>query len=198
MAEFAFTDGGIPSAVNWNTNVRDQLTIICTSSTRPSSPTAGRRIYETDTGKEYVYVGSTWTLCGDNAAYAGWTTYTPSWSTGGTQPVIGNGTLTGRYRLTGKTLDLVIWMIAGSTTTFGTAQWVFSIPSGLSHAFYCHGIAPCFMSSNYYQGFVESSGGGLTVWAPTASTPMVAVTATSPAAWAAGHSWYCQIRIGLV
>lgn len=33
---------------------------ICTSSTRPASPAAGQMIYESDTGRVYVYSGSAW------------------------------------------------------------------------------------------------------------------------------------------
>jgi hypothetical protein len=33
--------------------------VICTSATRPSSPTVGQNIYETDTGKHLVYYGAT-------------------------------------------------------------------------------------------------------------------------------------------
>lgn len=33
---------------------------VCTSTTRPASPTAGQRIYETDTGLAYMYTGSAW------------------------------------------------------------------------------------------------------------------------------------------
>ena len=35
-------------------------TIICTSSTRPASPFAGQQIYETDTSREFTYVGTQW------------------------------------------------------------------------------------------------------------------------------------------
>lgn len=34
-------------------------TVVCTSSTRPSGPTVGMRIYETDTGKTLIYLGAT-------------------------------------------------------------------------------------------------------------------------------------------
>lgn len=34
--------------------------IVCTSSTRPSSPWAGMPIYETDTGRKYIRIGATW------------------------------------------------------------------------------------------------------------------------------------------
>jgi hypothetical protein len=33
---------------------------VCTSSTRPSSPETGRHIYETDTKRHYVWIGSAW------------------------------------------------------------------------------------------------------------------------------------------
>lgn len=35
---------------------------VCTSSTRPSNPYAGMRIYETDTGREYMHDGGGWVI----------------------------------------------------------------------------------------------------------------------------------------
>lgn len=35
-------------------------TIVCASTTRPSVPFEGQRIYETDTNKELVYDGAVW------------------------------------------------------------------------------------------------------------------------------------------
>jgi hypothetical protein len=65
------------------------------------------------------------------AAYAAWTAYTPTWSTSNaTQPAIGNGTLTGRYRAIGKTVWFSLRFIAGSSTTFGDGLWAFSLPVG--------------------------------------------------------------------
>lgn len=74
-------------------------------------------------------------LNGINFSGGAWTTYTPTWSNvSGTAPVLGNGTLTGRYALFGKMLILHINFNAGSTTTFGSAgvNWTFSIPSGFT------------------------------------------------------------------
>src|SRR5688572_10628259 len=61
----------------------------------------------------------------------GWTTYTPAWTAIGTQPAIGNGTLNGAYRMATEG-DLVIarlQFVAGSTSTYGTQQWLFSVPT---------------------------------------------------------------------
>lgn len=57
-----------------------------------------------------------------------WTSYTPAW-TGGS-PAIGNGTLAGRYRRVTDTNIVVceVRLIAGSTTTFGSSFWSFSLP----------------------------------------------------------------------
>lgn len=61
-----------------------------------------------------------------------WTAYTPAWSTSGSAPSIGNGTLTGFWQRNGETINLSIIFIAGSTTTFGTGDWYFSLPGTLS------------------------------------------------------------------
>lgn len=84
-----------------------------------------------------------------------WTSYTPTWTSAGTAPAIGNGTLTGRYRLVGKTVDVVMSLVAGSTTTFGTSEWYLSLPSGLDAAVQNLVVGPAFFNdagTAYYSG----------------------------------------------
>lgn len=57
-----------------------------------------------------------------------WDTYTPTWSTGGTQPSLGNGTLVGRYKQIGKVIFVTIKLTFGSTTSFGSGVCLFSLP----------------------------------------------------------------------
>lgn len=57
-----------------------------------------------------------------------WTAYTPTWTAVGTAPVLGNGTISGWYLESGKTIDFRIVLTAGSTTTFGTGAWRFTFP----------------------------------------------------------------------
>lgn len=64
------------------------------------------------------------------AAAADWTSFTPTWTTSGTAPAIGNGTLIGRYNRVGDTVNFEILLEAGSTTTFGTSAWRFALPAG--------------------------------------------------------------------
>jgi len=63
-----------------------------------------------------------------NSMFAAWTAYTPVWTTTGTAPALGNGTLTGRYLKIGRTVIIHINMIAGSTTTFGTGNYNWTVP----------------------------------------------------------------------
>ena len=57
-----------------------------------------------------------------------WTNYTPTWTSTGTQPVVNNGTLTGRFARVGDTILVQIKLTAGSTTTYGTGSYSFSLP----------------------------------------------------------------------
>lgn len=60
MPDFSFAAGNRPTAAQWNAWVRDQVETVCTSSTRPASPVAGRRIYESDTNRTYRWSGGAW------------------------------------------------------------------------------------------------------------------------------------------
>lgn len=55
-----FTTGAVLTASEMNGYLMAQVVIICTSATRPSSPVAGMRIYETDTDSDMRYSGSAW------------------------------------------------------------------------------------------------------------------------------------------
>lgn len=66
------------------------------------------------------------------ALTSAWTSAAPTWTASAGVPAVGNGTLTGAYRLMGKTVDFRILLTAGTTTTFGTAGALFfwTIPGG--------------------------------------------------------------------
>ncbi|MEU1302782.1 hypothetical protein [Streptomyces shenzhenensis] len=64
-----------------------------------------------------------------DSMFGAWTTYTPAWtSAGSTAPVLGNGALTGRYMKIGRIVLCHINLITGSTTTYGTGSYSFSLP----------------------------------------------------------------------
>jgi hypothetical protein len=56
------------------------------------------------------------------------TSYTPTWTADGTAPSLGNGTLAGNYIRYGNLCQVRIFFQGGSTTTYGTFGWNFSLP----------------------------------------------------------------------
>jgi hypothetical protein len=63
-----------------------------------------------------------------------WIPYTPSWTAASVNPVIGNGTIEGYYKVIGKTCFVRGNIAMGSTTTFGSGEWYVSMPFTASHA----------------------------------------------------------------
>ena len=59
-----FTAGEILTAADVNTYLMRQAVITCTSGTRPTSPSAGMVIFETDTTRLMAYNGSAWAELG--------------------------------------------------------------------------------------------------------------------------------------
>lgn len=57
-----------------------------------------------------------------------WLTYTPTWTAATTNPVIGNGTIAGRYYKTGHLVCFSIYILGGSTTTGGSGIYALSLP----------------------------------------------------------------------
>ena len=57
-----------------------------------------------------------------------WQNYTVVWTASSTNPSIGNGSLISRYCVIGKICFFNIYLVAGSTTTFGAGEWMFSLP----------------------------------------------------------------------
>jgi hypothetical protein len=57
-----------------------------------------------------------------------WASYTPTWTSSGTQPVLGNGTITGRWKQRGKVVDFRIQLFLGSTSTIGTGNYFLGLP----------------------------------------------------------------------
>jgi|SRR5882762_2917587 len=56
-----------------------------------------------------------------------WVDYTPTW-TGTTNPALGNGTLKAGYVKIGKMCTVRMNLVMGSTTTYGTGGWAWTLP----------------------------------------------------------------------
>lgn len=64
----------------------------------------------------------------DTIEAGAWTAYTPVWAATGTAVSLGNGTIVGRYYQVGKLVVASVRLLAGSTTTFGTGTYSFTLP----------------------------------------------------------------------
>lgn len=107
-----------PAAADVERTIEDRINyptqrfiISCTSTTRPTNPRAGDRIYETDTGREYVYHSSTWVWMGGGD----WEVYSPSWTQ---SAAISHTVNYSRYMREGKKIH---WRFSLSATSAGTA-----------------------------------------------------------------------------
>lgn len=121
MAFKTFTAGSVLTASDVMTYLMNQVVIVCTSGTRPGSPSEGMTIFETDTDKYLSYSGSAWIELGKVGA---WTTWTHGWN--GT---ISNGTINARYnRLFGRVIAFNLTLTWGSSTSAPASQWTFNLP----------------------------------------------------------------------
>lgn len=109
-----------------------------------------------------------------------WQTYTPTWTGATTNPVIGNGTISGRYMKIEKTCHVIIALSFGSTTTGGASTLSLSLPA----ASISGGIV-------IFDGFLFlPSSGAFPVFASGSTTTTVVVnTPTSPTVAATTSQW---------
>lgn len=135
--------------------------------------TAGKRLRASD-------------LADLTAAAAAWTTYSPAWTAAGTPVVLGTGTCTGTYRRVGQTVDVKVVLTMGSTTTFGTSFYRFSLPVAPK----LDSIIPVYADDN--SASVRWSGQARIIAATTTGDNMrmvvtaggAGITNTSPFTWA--------------
>ena len=67
-----------------------------------------------------------------NTIGAAWETYTPAWTSTGVAPAIGNGTISGNWARINKIAFVNIFVVMGSTTTYGNGNYRFSVPTGVT------------------------------------------------------------------
>jgi hypothetical protein len=124
-----------------------------------------------------------------NAINTSWNSYTPVWTAASSNPVIGNGSIEGWYKVIGKTCFVRGNIVMGTTTTFGSGEWYVSMPFTASHA------DAILMSANlldntsaWYNAVVNGARAGFNYKAPlqyqAVSGTANDVNATQPFTWA--------------
>jgi len=159
---------GVGDELNATFGLR-QLTVTTSSVTITGSLLVSGSVQSTQGFTGSLFGTASWATNALTASFVtpyegAWTSYTPVWTTDGvTQPVIGNGSLTGAYKQIGKTVFVRVKLNCGSSTTFGTGAFLFSLPVTASNA---DGIQfPCSMLDNgvaWYQGTVNGTYSGFT------------------------------------
>ena len=165
MPDADLADASVLTSSFYNTYIREQVVVTCTSLTRPTG-VEGRVIYETDTDELRVYDGSSWiglVPVGANLT-SGWTAAT-GWSISITQCrregahcwIAGTATRTGANITVSATGD--ISNINPVATASGT---------------------PANGNSNTYWGLPTGATGRLAVWTFNPSNGQLALGAVSP------------------
>lgn len=80
-----------------------------------------------------------------------WFSYTPTWVSQVTQPVLNNGTLTGKFSRVGKTIHFRLFWRAGSTTTFGSGNYYWGLPVAASSFYTTAGTNQSFNGGGYIE-----------------------------------------------
>lgn len=117
-----------------------------------------------------------------------WSSYTPTWTASSVNPSIGNGSITGNYAIIGKTCFVRVRVAMGTTTTYGSGAWYFSLPVTAASPYGV--IMPATMldnGNNWYSGLVNGGRLGDTTkseiqWQNTSGVS-VGLTSTIPFTW---------------
>lgn len=103
------------------------------------------------------------------------TPYVPVWTAFGVAPVLGNGALIGKYYQIAKLVVASLSLNPGSTTTYGTGGWLFTLPVPITS-----------LASGYGYAYDASAGLVLPVSSSISdSTHVVVWSSTGPQVYAA-------------
>lgn len=121
-------------------------------------------------------------------------TDTPGWSGATGAPAIGNGTIARQFTRAGREMTERYRLVAGTTTTFGTGAWSFSlkVPADVSTVRACGSAVVLRTGSQYYSGTakINDSGTSLTIYI---SNGTGAVGSANPGGWVATDTLDFQI-----
>ena len=67
-----------------------------------------------------------------NSIGEAWTIFTPTWTSSGTPPALGNGINVGYYCQVNKVCFVNVQFFMGTTSTYGTGTYYWAVPSGVN------------------------------------------------------------------
>jgi hypothetical protein len=113
--------------------------------------------------------------------------YAMTWTGAGGNPAIGDGSVYSFYTREGRLITVTIGVTMGSTTTYGTGEWRFSLPITATGSTNCYGTFIAYDSSGtlYYSGVVQvAASGTYATLIPHGAAG--AATSAVPFTWASG------------
>ena len=118
----------------------------------------------------------------------GYTAYTPTWTATTTNPSLGNGTIVGGYRRIGDVVDFYFVLTMGTTTTFGTGSWRFTLPVAVADANNNYGYIGNALDSGtaWYSGLIGSGAiiPSTTTFGMRNTADTSSISSTVPFTWA--------------
>jgi len=130
------------------------------------------------------------TLNGATIDSGSWIAYTPTW-TATSNPAIGNGTIEGYYKVIGKTCFVRGNVQMGSTTTFGSGEWLIGLPFSAKSADGIQMTVSILDSGTaWYNAILNGARAGLTdksaIQYQTTGGTAGSVSPTTPITWTTG------------
>lgn len=130
--------------------------------------------------------------------------YAVSWTGETTNPVIGNGSLSGKYRRVGSMVLVNIRTVIGSTTTQGSGAWRWTPPFAVDTSSYWAGNCVGYNDSagNWHSGnsMIEPSGASANlivgVIGSGGATGVVRLRAGTPVSWDTNSSIFISMWYG--
>lgn len=130
--------------------------------------------------------------------------YSVAWTAETTNPAIGNGSLTGKYRRVGTMVLVNIRLVIGSTTTQGTGAWRFDPPFAVDTSSYWAGSCVGYNDSagNWHSGnsMIETTGASANkivgVIGSGGTTGVVRLRAGTPISWDTNSSIFISMWYG--
>jgi hypothetical protein len=132
---------------------------------------------------------TTFNLSGSQIESA-WTSYVPTW-TASVNPAINNGTIEGYYKLIGKTCFVRGNIAMGSTTTYGTGEWLVGLPFPAKNADGIQMTVSILQATvAWYNGIMNGARAGFTnrtaIQYQNTGGTTDSLTSSTPFVWGAG------------
>lgn len=119
-----------------------------------------------------------------------WTTYTSTWGSTGTQPVLNNGTLVAKYISNTKLVILQLALTIGSTSTMGSGAWSFSLPFTSNSHTSLSAIAKDTSATKYWAGSGWTNTGSNSLVLVILDANTAGIDVANPFTWATGDFLY--------